>query len=88
MFGMLDVLALHSKIINYQAEHDGAPHREIDPRGELTFVVAGLADSLLEELVVQYACFRNSIHAHIYFEINILVVENAAPVVFLDDIIR
>ena len=26
MFGVLDALALHSKIINYQVEHDGAPH--------------------------------------------------------------
>ena len=80
---MLDALALHSKIINYQAEHDGAPHVAVEARGELTFIVAVLAESLLEELVGQDACFRKSIHAHIDFEEDILVVEYIAQVVFL-----
>ena len=47
-----------------------------------------LAESLLEELVGQDACFRKSIHAHLDFEIIILVVDNVAQVVFFDDLIR
>ena len=85
IFGVLDSLALHSKII---AEHDGAPHVALEARGELTLVVAVLAELLLEELVGQDACFRKSIHADINFEIDILVVENAVQVVFFDNLIR
>ena len=51
MFGVLYAFEFHSNIINYQAEHDGAPHVAVEARGELTFVVAVLAESLLEELV-------------------------------------
>ena len=83
----MDALALHSRIINYQSEHEGAPHVAVEARSELAFVVAVLAESLLEELFGQDACFRNSIHAHIDFEIDILVVDNVAQVLFLDDII-
>ena len=43
MFGVLDALAFHSKIINYQAEHDGVPHVTVEARGESTFVVYVLA---------------------------------------------
>ena len=46
-----------------------------------------LAESLLEELVGHNACFRKFIHAHLDFEIDILVVDNVAQVLFLDDII-
>ena len=88
MFGVLDPLALHSKIVKYQAEHDGDPHVVVEARGELTFVVVVLAELLLEELVGQDACFRKSIHAHLGFEIDIPVVENVAQVVFFDDLIR
>ena len=56
-------------------------------RGEVTFVAAMCAKSLLEELVGQDACFRKSIHAHINFEIYILVVKNVAQVVFFDNLI-
>ena len=87
MFGVLDALALHSKIINYQAEHDGAPHVAVEARGEWKLVVDVLAESILEELVGHDACFRKSIHSYLYFEINILFVDNVAQVVFFDDII-
>ena len=88
MFGVLDALSLHSKITNYQAEHDGAPHVAVEARGELSFIVAVLDESFLEDLVGQDACFRKSIHAHIDFEIYILVVENVAQVIFFDNLIR
>ena len=81
-------LGIHSKIINYQAEHDGAPHVTVEARGELTLAVAVFAESLLEERVGQDACFSKSIHAHIDFEIDILVVENVVQVVSLDNLIR
>ena len=87
MFGVLDALAFHSKIINYQSEHDGAPHVAVEARGELIFVVSVLSESLLEERVGQDACFSKSIHAHIDFEIDILVVENVAQVLFLDNLL-
>ena len=54
----------------------------VEARGELTFLVAVLAESLLEDLVVQYACFGKSIHAHLNFKIHILVVDNVAQVAF------
>ena len=84
---MLDALGLHSKIINYQAEHDGATHVAVEVRSELTFVVSMLVKSLLENLVGQDACFRKSIHVHLDFEIDTIVVVDIAQVVFLDDII-
>ena len=59
----------------------------LEARGELTFVVAMCAESLLEELVCHGACFRKSIHAHLNFEIHILVVENVTKVVFFDNLI-
>ena len=59
----------------------------LEARGELTFVVAMCAESLLEELVCHGACFRKSIHAHLNFEIHILVVGNVVQVVFFDNLI-
>ena len=85
---MLDALALHSKIINYQAEHDGVTQLAVEARGELTFVVAVLSESLLEELVGQDAYFRKSTHAHLDFEVDVIVAEDIAQVVFVDDLIR
>ena len=87
MFGVLDALALHSKIVNYHAENDRVPHVAVWAMGEFPFVVAVLSESLLEYLVGQDACFINSLHTHIYFEIDILVVDNVAHVVFFDDLI-
>ena len=87
MFGVLDALAFHSKITNYQAEHDGAPYVAVEARGEFKFVVAVLAELLLEETVGQDYYFRKSIHAHLGFEIEILVVDNVAQVLFFDDLI-
>ena len=60
----------------------------VQARGEVKFVVAMRSKSLLGELVGQYACFRKFIHAHIYFEIDIIVVENVTQVLFFDDLIR
>ena len=60
----------------------------VEARGELTFILAMLVESLLEELVGQDSCCMNSIHTHIDFEINILVVENVTQVVFFNDLIR
>ena len=67
MFSVLDALELHSKIINYQAEHGGAPYVALEDRGELIFVVAVLSESLLEELVDQYSRFRKSMPVHLDF---------------------
>ena len=55
---------------------------EVESRGELNFLVAVLAKSLLEELVGQDACFWKSIYAYLDFEIDILVVDDIAQVVF------
>ena len=60
----------------------------VDARGEFTFVVAMCAESLLEDLVGQDACFRKSIHDHLDFEIDILVVDNAVQAVFFNDLIQ
>ena len=87
MFGVLDALVIYSKIINYQAEHDGAPHVTVEARDEFTFLVSVLAESLLEELVGPDACFSKSIHAHLDFKIDIIVVENVAQIVFFDNLI-
>ena len=59
----------------------------IEARGELTFVVSVCAELLLEELVDQDACFRKFIHAHLNFEIHILVVGNIAQVLFFVNLI-
>ena len=59
----------------------------VEARGKLTCIVAVLADYLLEEIVGKNSCFRKYIHAHLDFEIDILVVENVAQVVFLDNLI-
>ena len=55
----------------------------VEARVELTFVVAMCAESLLEELFDQDTRFRKSIHAHINFERNTLIVDNVTQVVFL-----
>ena len=60
----------------------------VEARGELTFVVSMCSESPLEEIVCQDSCFMKSIHAHINFEIHILVVGNVAQVVFFDNLIR
>ena len=45
------------------------------------------SESLIEELVDQDAYFRKFVHAHLNFEINILVVDNVVQVVFFDHIV-